>query len=393
MLKARVFPGDYIYNIDIVDFIDDLAGSFHLGSTQNSQIAIRIPYKLAVDRTYESPDFLCIPFISPNLYKENDIFEVDIIDEWKGRVGYAYPVQALLSTEHSLATNEHFLKFAYVSFLKLLKGEVFETDVIFDIIDYEGEMGLDNIYNSSLIIFCLSKYQIDKRGDFAIDYYLHSLMDYRYLYCRDQRELTIVKDTFPTANTRSRIRLRPVAFVLREEYYIRSLFKDLLIATDDPIVKFHLLYQIIELLINRVYENEIRTIAAYPKLNSKQPHELSRELINLTTEDARIKRLFEKYLSKNLNFRQEVLASSNQILALFSKAKESVEDAVYQVRNLVVHNFRDVTKMDPRYDRLSGFNEWFEKLVIEIITIYQEPDNLYPNASLEWLKYKLQLEG
>jgi hypothetical protein len=94
---------------------------FELFDVQNS-IKIYIDYVLTPHTDYELEDYSLFILKSFELNRENDIFQVyeKVADL---RIGWIFPIQALVSNKHGCAENEHFLKYAYVAFYKLLLNQ------------------------------------------------------------------------------------------------------------------------------------------------------------------------------------------------------------------------------------------------------------------------------
>jgi hypothetical protein len=179
--------------------------------------------------------------------------------------------------------------------------------------------------------------------------------------------------------------LKELSIFLRKDIYIKSVFRDYLKMENHPLVQFHLLYQIVELLIENVFRCEEKRILTFGKDVDKTPHDLIKELQKYGDEDHRIKKLFERYLRKNGNFSYTAsLQTFNDLLIKFNREKSVVAEALYQVRNIIVHDLRGVAEIDHDYSILKEINSEFEKLTVEILSSYIEPEE----EPIEWLKYK-----
>jgi hypothetical protein len=260
MLRIYLSSPQINYPIDSVTFKrEDNLSFFVLRSSINNDINITIPYKLPVRDEYLNEDFDCNPFISPTFYKENNIFEVHHTDIAVGRIGWIFPVQSLTSDEHSFADNVHFLRYAFVAFSKLLYGEFFSEDILINVTEIEAELQLSEIYPSDLLVLSLSKEKTKLINGFDIINYLHSFYINKYFICQNVSELNSL-EKFDSQADSPRIKVSEISHDLQNEIFITALYKDHLKTKNHPLVQFHLLYQIIELLINRVYDCEMKII-------------------------------------------------------------------------------------------------------------------------------------
>ncbi len=86
----------------------------------------------------------------------------------------------------------------------------------------------------------------------------------------------------------------------------------------------------------------------------------------------------------------------NKLLKDFNREKEHVGEAFYQVRNLIVHDFRSITKRDKKLVLLKSINIDFELLITDILTFYIEPEveSIEEiNSPIAWLMYKIYSES
>jgi hypothetical protein len=302
-------------------------------------------------------------------------------------------VQSLVSDQHSYFDNPHFLKYSFVTFHKLLYGEFFKDDIIISIQEFEIEVQLSDLYPSDLLILSLSNSKTKLIGNFSVLNYLHSFYINKYFICHNLSEITLI-DKYVSDYEPSQIKLTELSANLKNEIFIISLYKDHLKSRNHPLVQFHLLYQIIELLINRVYDCEIKKIIDLTKDNQKSPHEIGSEIKIITTEEYRIKKVTsENYLKKAIS-NGALITSCNILLKIVDKETTTVADAFYKVRNLVVHNFRKITEVDSDLKLLKNINRDFEVVLSEILSNYTEPETIDQdsNLPLAWLVYNSLLE-
>lgn len=391
-LSLRVNNADVTYKLDDISF-EKLGSRAHfiLKSSENNDIFLTVPYVLPLNEDFHIEQYRCYPFMNPEFSRENDISEVYVKAENVGRIGWIFPVQALVSHEHSFAENIHFQRYCWVTFNQLLRGNLFSTSLVLDINYLEGEVSLVDIYSSQLLILTLSNIKTALIANFTIDSFLPALYVHKYIFCDDQLEIkNLIKHVSDDASP-AKIKIVEMSDILRDDVYINALYKVHLKETNHPLVQFHLLYQIIELLITRIFDCEVIKI-----LNQSEsiPHKIAQNLKAITSEDNRIKKLYECYLLSNKernNINIQLVKACNFLLANFNEEKDHVSDAFYHVRNLVVHRFRDVTAIDNGIELLHDINREFEYTLTDILCHYTEPKLLsdeYSNLPTAWLIYK-----
>lgn len=388
MLSLRLLETGREFILDIVTFTkEDTFNYFTLQSSQNSEINITVPYILKLEDSFDPSEFSLVPLTSSLFYKEENIFEVYASN--KNRIGWVFPVQSISSNEHSKSENEYFLKYAFVSFYKLMRGEYFETHHVFEVSEVSAQLDVTQIYSSDLIVLCLSENKTKQIAEFDITNYIHSLYSYKYFLVNSPSELNNTAESGEIDEFNS-LKLSEMSTFLKKEIFIKSLFKDLLRKSNHPLVHFHLLYQIVELLINRVYDCEIEKILQISKSRTKRPHDLLEAVKELQKEEFRIKRLIDNYLKGQPGSRSELMRLCNLLLKEFNKEKTHVGEAFYQFRNTVVHEFRSIAEIDPSFTLFRQINTEFEKFLIETITNYTESDeSKWEKKPLAWLIYQL----
>lgn len=276
-----------------------------------------------------------------------------------------------------------------MSFNKLLNGQFFEKDIVIEKDSFEGELLIDNFYDSKLIVLCLSKNKTGLLEPFSIDHYLHSLYIHKYFFCDNEIYFSNFIFSEVDTPTYSEIKISKISDFLEQEVFISALFKTYLRSNNHPLVHFHFLYQIIELLIERVYDYTLNEVLN--KNSYTSPHELKKAITDLTPEEYRIGQVFsKKFQSKNISATVALLNSCNTLLsANFKNEEKNYTQAIYRVRNLLVHNFRTVADKDTNYEFLREVNKNFERILVETLSHYVEPNK--DSDPLAWQIYQLYL--
>lgn len=361
------------------------SGCIHciLQSDEKENIKVQMNYTLGLpDIIYNIKDYSLYIFKGDKV-PENNIFQVyekylNIKEQGQGRIGWTFPLQALLSNEHDYANNLHFLRYAYVAFNKLISLNENLSELI---PDYKPDTvyTLGDFYKDNLIIMILCNESLSKIDNFRIENYLPSLYSKGYYFfdsITDTFENEVIlekvknkKDNIPA----KRLTIESVSKQLNEGTYINRLFIDLLKNEKHYLVKFHLLYQVVELLIERIFNNEIKRLFKEIECDSCNLFEIRNEFSKLAEELARIEKLFTTYTNdvKDLNCLKEACISllvktgNEKDLNQFSPGKN-----LYTVRNLLVHNYRLLSI--EHVELINEINSCFENVVIDILIRFKE---------------------
>lgn len=238
-LKIKNELSEIEYSLtEVVPNINDEQTYFELSDVQNS-IKIHIDYVLTIYRDnnnntdHKHEDYSLFILKSWVLDKENDIFQVFDKEFYKEpnrvRLGWIFPIQALLSNEHQYADNKHFLKYAYVAFLKLLKNEEKYTTFNPQFTTITNNYELTDFYGEDIIILVLSNSSLQKIDNFQIDNYITSLYSYGYYFCEPTENLKEIDTRSDSENpSGKKLIIQKNSPCLQKEDYLYRLFKDLL---------------------------------------------------------------------------------------------------------------------------------------------------------------------
>lgn len=297
-------------------------------------------------------------------FATNDIFQVKIADH---RLGWLFPLQALISSQHDFAENPHFFTYSYNAYKILLKNK---RNIPYQDILYDEQPNLEDLYGENTIIFMIYKDNIKTLKsthniDFIIDDFLCFFYQYGYTLLNQNNFLNLINIKLPNANHKKMaggsFNLSPLSrALLTDKSYINSLIQGLVKLEKHPLVKFHLLYSVIELYISKIFEVNFKASAA-ALLNSSDFYEAKEVLIKMTNEKERINKLFS---DRTPGIDQQLLdllqLSCNDFLN-FVFAPETFEkgsgEALYKVRSLIFHNLRTVPE---------GYEILFEKIILNL---------------------------
>lgn len=283
-------------------------------------------------------------------FSENDIYQVyekDLND----RIGWVFPIIALSSNKHSFANNKHFKCYAYVAYRTLIANS---TDEFIE-------------FHENTMILILYKSKLASIPNFQIKDYLPSLFQYGYL----TKNIDDLNNSFKAINS-FRIEIQSISDKLKQEDYPFELFNDL-IFEKHPLVKFHVLYQNIELLISKILLNEINLLSQNIERKKVYTRDIGRKLENFVAESKRISKLLSDYSSLKDNFVDLLKTECNNLLVLLGKSEETEENidrSLYAVRNFIVHDYRNIPRA--YHNNLVQINCYFELFITDLLINYKQ---------------------
>ena len=334
-----------------------------------------IQYTLEAKTDYLTDDFQLVFLHNAYLYAENDIFEIYLHEE-DTRIGWIIPLQALMSNEHDKSGNAHFLKYAFVAFHKLLKNqEEFESSS--PSFSPTSNYTLNDFFPKDIIILVICNQKINVINDFSIYNFLPSLANYGY-YTYKPKDNKVPIENYPDIEkyfnairlNRGRITLKNSCNFYKENFYVNELYKNLLNTVLHPLMRFHYLYQIIEIMLEEIYESEFnRNLSEYSE-NKLTRNDLREKLIKLD-ERKRLKKIFnENGLDNSLKIDLE--HECKKILFEFKNDDSTqTSDLLYDLRNLVTHNFHKFTGKQEHLNYLDHVNFRFELLLNALLINFQ----------------------
>lgn len=305
-----------------------------------------------------SPDQFEIRFLfNSNVgVSENSIYQL-YADQI--RIGWIFPIQSLESKEHDYAHNRFYLQYAYVVLYQLIQRMEFREMEYADfrILDY---------YPEDLHILVYDRENVKKIEDFDLLNYTVSLFAKGYSYCGSGNIFT----TLEKIDRHIRIKRLPTS--IRDISYINVLFEELIPLEESGYSKFHLIYQIVEILIEPVFKCEIKKIVQDMAAAPNDLFEKRAKLNEITTEKYRVIRLFNNYSRIELQkqeifneFCKSLLENNNQ-----KYEERDVGNNLYAVRCLVVHNLYSLDTKSR--ELLNDLNRSFLDVVLDVLFTFHE---------------------
>lgn len=291
---------------------------------------------------------------------ENSIYQVYVGED---RIGWIFPIQALLSSNHDYANDEYFLKYAYVATYLLLR-DINQTDKI----DFPQEFMLNDYIDDVKCILVLDYENIARIKDFNISDYTVGLFKYGYQY----------KDVgdFKSSDIKSKNKLKicPLAKELRGNPSINDLFVEQFMLASNAVIKFHICYQIIELLISKVFEHKFRLIIDKLSDNPEELFDLREDLSKITAEKERVKCLFEDYTKCETCDKTDIgIACKNFLDLNGKKTSDNFYYNLYSVRCMLVHKLYAVNQESHKY--LNDINDHLLNIVMDMLFSFHFPQD------------------
>ena len=317
---------------------------------------------LELDDEYNLEDYCFAILNTKTLNRENDIFQV-YDKQADVRLGWIFPIQALVSKDHDYIDNIYFLKYAYVA-TYLLLSSISEENMR----NSKDSLKITDFYPEDAIIFVLCISNCNKIKNFCIEDYTVDLFGYGYSFLSgsDEAKEDICVD--------KRVNVRRISEDVRDKSFIIEVFKSLLVQTSLlPLAKFHMLYQIIELLIGDIFSYEFKKFNCKIGENTNNLFDMKDDLQKITGEKYRVRELFGTYTHLDSVQKEQLMDVCNEILRVSDK-KEKLEvgDSLYAVRCLIFHNYGSIPTEFRKLVR--DINNILEKVVIELLITFHFPN-------------------
>ncbi len=320
--------------------VDDINGIFTCICDEKDFEDFEISYGLFVDKSYHPDDFL-VYLLAKKEVRENDIYQV--LAEKDTRIGWCFPAVALDSREHDYAENPHFLRYAYVSVVKILNS--FPDVAISKVPDLEesGRIKFSEFFHDGTVIFAVSKKTLSSGYSFSIPHWLPSLFCYGYVPLTRQKPSSIVfQGERPTGG---KIHIKQVSESLKSHNFIEVLFSELVAYESNPVLSFFYVYQIVELILEEIFQYE-QTKLVNELINSVEDSLRTKDVLakfqDILSEKKRLGLLQSAYVKK-LPIEHDLRDSCNAFLTRAGrKGGVNMKDYLYLVRNFLFHRYRDV---------------------------------------------------
>jgi len=289
---------------------------------------------------FEGKNFQFFFLQNHHLNAENDVFQIYIKED---RIGWIFPIQTIINLENDFSNNKFFNKYRYITYKNLLskinpqKKLKLNNDNYYSLID---------LYEEDLIIFCVSNETLQK--ELNIDDFIPSLANYGYfLYSNIDTNSVISKNDLINQNKGiPKIKIQESKININEHNYLSNIYKLHLKNTSDKTLKFFLLYQVIEFLIEKKFEIIFEAFLTQYNQKSINKNDFKEKL----NEHSRERKIIKKLLSEitlDDDLKTNFIRDAKLFLDNFTiYEKTELGDYIYDIRNLIIHRYRDVDVLD-----------------------------------------------
>ena len=359
------YTGKDLSNLEI---IKQSASVFFKAFDKENQNSISVEYQQILDEEYDYSDFQLILFENNYLDAENDVYQVFDKDE-KIRLGWIFPLSNLEGKENDYITNEHLNKYKFVAFHLLLLAK--ERDIKLD--DNKAEYSISDIYKNNPIVLILSNNNTSKILDFSIENYIPSLSKYGYYR---QNEFKNILNLRPKSEFcikyrgKEKLNLIKSKRDINSDRFFKELFSKHLKSLEHHLIRFHILYQIIEYILTERFDVVFTNLIGEYNANNIVKNDFIEKINELGKERSNIKKVVDCLKENNCDFEIPNLERDCKDLleSHKKKIKNTLGDLIYDVRNLIVHNYRDIE--EDEIEIIENITHELELLTINIIEKY-----------------------
>lgn len=302
-------------------------------------------------------------------------------------VGYIFSLSALVENS-DIFDNIHLQKIAFNVLKKLLEEKDLSLSAKTPQYRTDSTYNLSDFYDEDLVVIAICD-QFVEFPSYSFTNYLPELYKYgfrispNYNFHPPPSSSQVIINNFNSLQ--AAITLSIPKNNLHLNYFIQSLIKNDLFLSENEVARFHLYYQVIEMMLEKVYKNEIK-IDILSKFTSLSSFDIKENLRETMKETYSLDKLTGGNYTK---IKQEILEELHlNIDSFFNYVSINFEATeisrkIYKVRNLLFHAYSKILE-NPKLekniinDRLKNVNDSFEYVLIEIISSYKDYVNPDP---------------
>jgi len=306
----------------------------------DKEICFDIPLK--VDQGLDVTEF------SYFLLEKRDVLENDIrvarVKELESEkiVGWLIPITALESTEHSRADDPHFLKAASLALNLIMTNLAEESAEILGDKPYL-RLNLSSHFGQDCVVFI---YQPSAMGVLDTLNKLPPIFLANGYFLKDENRIGDVKYQVLAQESIGRdLYLNLPSSEITSYSLIAKIINNSFSIQESGLLKFFLLYQSIELLIDLVLESEYRIAAtelADQNLAIKEIQSRLKRMTEASAQRKRINLLLGEYCKVDEGLSEDLRDSCESFLVEMGEeclANANAADLLYDVRNMIFHGY------------------------------------------------------
>lgn len=285
-----------------------------------------------------------VDLFTHSIHAESDVRPV-IMNNADKTVGWLCTISALTSDQHNYAESPYFRRAAFTAIHLLFQNGLYTKEPN---VRNEDGLKISDFFDETLSVLILHKPSIGVSVSNDLTEILPNLHQYGFVPVGTQstprvQVCKISSDYF--SNIGSKLRLYPVSTDVGFAEFTNQFFRQLLPSAPTPLLRFFLYYQLIETLLARIFndrQSETITKLVDVKDNPVKAHPLIEKLKADASEKKRMALLFNEY--SGIEAKMNGLLGACNIFLDQSGAgkKNSVAEALYDVRNNIFHDLRGV---------------------------------------------------
>lgn len=360
-LKITNISSDSEIVLDKIEFKEEKNVKYFQVSNSNG-IGVNFEYIPNSTSNWDKERMEIHLFENPYFTAENDVFEI-YEKSGKDRLGWIFPITILESNDNDFADHKNLNNYKFVAYQKLLElnYSISSQNSSKDFIKLSSVFG-------NIIICLLHKDAIQNIKDFEFNRYILSFHKNGYLvHFGSPKSKTIYNRTSFIDEKRKerRITIEPSNFEIVKNNFTKSLFIEHLLQSDNYLVRFIFLYQIIEHFVNELSEKQFYQHIENYIDNKSTKNDFRENISKSSTERELVSDIFSLTIIPHelqQEFNTEIDFFFNDIGKVYKK--NSFSDKIYNLRNIVTHNVRELTT---KSDDLKKITEIFERIIIELL--------------------------
>lgn len=383
--------------IELNDISYDSTSNCFLISDGN--IEVFLDYIPKYSNEFNQDEYSVYNFKNDVLNSENDIYQV-FLETQKRRIGWIFPIQVLNSTDHQYSNFSPFLNYSYVAFYQLLLNKS-DNYTRRPSLSSGKELKITDFYPENTIVFVLSKDTIsDIFSDFNIDNLIPGFFQFNYHYLTRNNLFNaspkdFVKSFFNELKGKKKISIKYCPEGMVADSYLNNLFKHVLPSESHHLVRYHNVYQVLEMLIEEIFNFDFDSSLTKYNNSEFSRMDFKVHLQKILDEQKRIKNVI--MFSRIKDIKQDNFHSAcNDLLSRIDKERSSFVEALYRVRSLIVHDYR-IFRDDPiTINLLDIIIFHFEIFITDLLILYhqrKEDEQKTDDSDSDEYEVKVKAEG
>ena len=291
---------------------------------------------------------------------ENSIYSVYLDNV---RAGWVFPVQALFSNQHDYAENEYFLRYAFIAYMKFFEN--IKEDDLFSYAEDDINECFSHFVDADQQMVLIDLENVRAIDGYQFKHYIPGFFAKGYVTKKGAYKFTRLQELDKN------LKIKRISSVLADVAYLYEFFNEVLVSCPRGYPLFHALYQIVELLIYRIFGSEFnRLLSSYQ--DSDDPFQAKERIMELINERYRVTKLFSEYIQHgDSESERELNAACRRFLnKCQGKTVNDLSGNLYNTRCLLVHRLYTV-KVDD-FALLDEINEAFIELIYHVLVNFRE---------------------